>query len=230
MSCMRTMMRWAWRNEDIPKVPPFPRLTQGELPEIKYLTVDQQKNILKAIPERHRSIFMFGMEYGLRIGELRALMWDCVEGDEFLVKRAFADNLLQESTKTGKIRRYGLTSYAKEILNSLIVVSTAFIFIRDDGKPYTDKNLNHIWSVACEKAGVERIKLYNAVRHSLGCQLLDEGVEFDKVQKILGHARSEMTNRYAKRTEASLTEVLEKRHVVVEFTGYLLAENKSETI
>jgi integrase len=115
---------------------------------------------------------MFGMESGLRIGELRALMWDCIDGDEFVVKRAFADNLLQESTKTGKMRRYGFTPYARNIIHSLPVTSPSYIFVRDDGHFYTDKNLNAIWSAGCKEAGIEKIKLYNAVRHSLGCQIL----------------------------------------------------------
>jgi hypothetical protein len=36
MSCLRTMLRSAWRNEDIGRVPPFPRLKMGVLPEIRY--------------------------------------------------------------------------------------------------------------------------------------------------------------------------------------------------
>ena len=211
MSCLRTMMRWAYRNEDIPKVPPFPKLTQGETPEIKYMTLEQQEVVLNKISERHRHIFRFGMEYGLRIGELRAIMWNCVCDDELIIKRSFADNLLQDSTKTGKTRRYGLTSNAKIILKSLPVTSQTFVFVRDGGKPYTDKNLNAIWHKACEDAGVEKIKLYNAIRHSLGCQLLDQGAPMDVVQKILGHTRPEMTKRYATRTPDAITQILEKR-------------------
>ncbi|MCX5851241.1 MAG: tyrosine-type recombinase/integrase, partial [Deltaproteobacteria bacterium] len=79
----------------------------------------------------------------------------------------------------------------------------------------TDKNLNSIWRAACEAAKVKQIKLYNAVRHSLGCQLLDEGVEMDIVRQQLGHTRPEMTMRYAKRSQAKLTKMLEKRRAMV---------------
>ena len=222
MSCLRTMMRWAWRNEDIQKVPPFPTLSQGELPEVEYLTMEQQEKILEAIPERHRPIFQIGMEYGLRIGEMRAIIWDCIRDGEIIIRRAFAENTLMESTKTGRERRYGLTLYARQILESLPITSSSFIFVRDDGKPYTDKNLNFIWRVACEAAKIKKIKLYNAVRHSLGCQLLDEGVEMDIVRQQLGHTRPEMTMRYAKRSQAKLTTMLEKRRAqIFDFASHL---------
>ena len=230
MSCLRTMMRWAWRNEDIQKVPPFPALSQGKLPDVEYLTMEQQERVLEAISERHRPIFQVGMEYGLRIGEMRAIMWDCITDEEIIIRRAFAENALMESTKTGKERSYGLTSYVRKILSALPVTSSTFAFVREDGKPYTDKNLNAIWHNACETAKIKRIKLYNAVRHSLGCQLLDEGVEMDIVRQQLGHSRPEMTMRYAKRSQAKLTNLLENRRaVIVDLASRLQVTNNNLT-
>jgi integrase len=85
-----------------------------------------------------------------------------------------------------------------------------FVFIREDGKPYTGKNLNKIWHEACEKVGI-RIKMYNGVRHSLGCQLLDLGYDMDLVRDQLGHAKIEMTRRYAKRSKQVLADALMAR-------------------
>ena len=227
VSCLRTMMRWAWRNEDIPRVPPFPKISKGELPEIEYLTLEQQGIVLSNIPERNRPIFMVGMEYGFRIGELRAIQWDCVTDDEIIIRRAFAENQLMESTKSNKKRVYGLTPYVKQILKSMTMTANTFVFTREDGKPYTDKNLNEVWSKACENAGIRKIKLYNAMRHSLGCQLLDRGFEFDKVQKVLGHTNPEMTKRYAKRSNESITQMLiDRRADIVDFRGHLEVKNK----
>ena len=58
MSGLETMLRYAWRNEDLPKVPPFPRLSY-KLPEIEYLTFEKQESILKAFPEKHRPISIY---------------------------------------------------------------------------------------------------------------------------------------------------------------------------
>lgn len=182
--------------------------------EIKYLTLEQQERVLEAIPGRHRPIFAFMMEYGLRPGEARALMKDCIADAEIIIKRAFSENLLRESTKTGRMRKYGITPYMQKVLDSVPGNLTRFVFIREDGKPYTSKNLNAIWHEACRKAGIE-IKLYNAVRHSLGCQMLDQGAELELVRDILGHTRSEMTRRYAKRSSEVVTQALIDRRKIV---------------
>jgi integrase len=173
---------------------------------------------------------MIGMEYGLRVGELRAIQWDCITDDEIVIKRAFAENQLIESTKTNRSRAYGLTPYVKKILRLLPVTSNTFVFTRDDGKPYTDKHLNAVWAQACEQAGIKKIKLYNAIRHSLCCQLLDKGFEFDKVQKVLGHTRPEMTKRYAKRSNESITQMLiDRRADVIDLRGHSEVTKKPTT-
>ena len=83
-------------------------------------------------------------------------------------------------------------------------------------KPYRSKNLNKIWHEACDISGIH-IKLYNGVRHSLGCQLLDMGCDMDLVRQQLGHTKIEMTQRYAKRSNAVLTsKLIQRRKNIVE--------------
>jgi hypothetical protein len=48
-----------------------------------------------------------------------------------------------------------------------------------DRNPYTNKNLNSIWRQASKKTEIN-CKLNNAVRHSAGCQLLDQGEDLDR--------------------------------------------------
>lgn len=209
MSCLRTMMRYAWRNEDLDRVPPFPKLT-FTLPEIEYLTFEQQESILKEIPERHRPVYQFMMEYGVRPGEAMALMKDCIVDEQVIIRRAFSNNELRDTTKTGKVRRYQITIYFQTVLESITSHLSPYVFVRDDGKPYTSKNLNKVWKNACSKVGI-KIKMYNGVRHSLGCQLLDMGYDLALVQDQLGHTKPEMTRRYAKRSPQGLADALEAR-------------------
>ena len=79
-----------------------------------------------------------------------------------------------------------------------------------NGEPYTAKDLNRIWKSACKVSGTE-IRLYNAVRHSLGCQLLDEGHDMEMVRDVLGHTATNTTRRYAKRSQHSIAHVLNFR-------------------
>jgi integrase len=151
------------------------------------------------------------MALGLRVGEVRAIQKDCIVDGMVKIKRAFSDNRLKD-TKTGVIREYQMTDYENEIIRIAGAKSVAnispFIFTRDDGKPYTNKNLNAIWREASEKTGI-KIKLQNAMRHSLGCQMVDRGYSLDLVQEQLGHTDARTTRRYARGSEKTLTEARE---------------------
>lgn len=209
MSCLRTMLRYAWRNEDISSVPPFPALS-FELPEIEYLEYDQQEKVLAEIPEKDRPIFLFMQEYGVRPGEARGLCKDCITDGQVVIRRAFSENTLNETTKTKSVRRYEITPFFESVLRAIKPQLSKFVFTRKDGKHYTSKDLNKIWRTACEKVGI-KIKMYNAFRHSLGCQLLDQGEDLDLVRQQLGHTKAEMTRRYAKRSTSKLTDALNRR-------------------
>jgi len=227
MSTLKTMFRDAWRDEDVRRVPPFPILSAGRVARPQSLTVDQQKTLLNAIPKRHRPIFEFGMALGLRVGEVRAIQKDCLREDKVYIERAFSDNRLK-GTKTGLTRAYRLSEYEKDILNKTTINLSPFVFVREDGNPYTNKNLNSIWKPACEKTGI-KIKLQNAMRHSLGCQMVDQGDDLDLVREQLGHTDIRTTKRYAQRSEQTLTDAREKiRANILPFRGSLEVE-KSET-
>jgi integrase len=223
LNTLKTMLRFAYQDEIIKKVPPFPKLPQGQKDCIKYLTYEEQQRVLSHIPDRHRGIFEFAMEYGLRIGEVCALQRDCVTDTEIIIKRAISDGELRLSTKTGRVRLYGITKRAKDILeearNSRVEGHiTPYVFTRPDGKPYTWKSLTCWWRSATKKAGIT-INLYNGIRHSLGCQLMDQGVEMEMVRDVLGHTSTNTTRMYAKRSSASITNVLQWRGKISERNG-----------
>lgn len=209
LNTLKTMLRFAYQDEIIGRIPPFPKLPQGLKQEIKYLTFEQQQEVIKNLPEADRGIFEFAMEYGLRIGEVIALQKDSVTETEVTIKRAMSEGGLREATKTGKNRVYGLTDRAKEILSGRPLNHSPFIF-NVNGKPYSWKMLTVRWKRACKAAGID-LNLYNGIRHSLGGQLMDAGVEMELVRDIMGHSTTTMTRRYAQRAKSTITNVLQFR-------------------
>ena len=79
------------------------------------------------------------MEYGVRPGGARALQKDCLADGNVIILRAFLDNELRETTKTGRIRIYQITAYFQTVLDRIQPHLSPFVFVRDDGKPYTSK-------------------------------------------------------------------------------------------
>jgi integrase len=219
VSALRTMLNDAWRDEDISGVPPFPKMETGAGDFVEYLTLEQQDQILAEIPEADRPIFEFGMEFGLRVQEVRAIKKDCLTENEITIRRAFVENDMKETTKTGDkgVRTFALTTYARKLIEGLKTHLGPFVFVRKDGLPYTNKNMNAIWDPACKKAGIT-IKLYNAMRHSLACQLLDQGEDIETVRQILGHTNIKMTMRYTRRRVAPMANAaLERRRNIITF-------------
>jgi len=110
------------------------------------------------------------------------------------------------STKAGlgaNIRLFDHT--LEELLKQL----SPFVFTRSwDAKLYTQKKLNGMWNEACKKAGV-KINLYNGLKHSLGMHFLEKGVPKEMVQKIYGHSRADMTDRYCEYQTKQMKVVLE---------------------
>ena len=140
-------------------------------------------------------------------------MKDCISENEVTIKRAISLEKVRESTKSGAERVYPITPYFRNVLNSLPMALSQFVFTRDDGKFYRSKDVNRIWHSACDMAGIH-IKLYNGTRHSLGCQLLDRGYDIYHVAQQLGHEKIESVKRYAKRNNKVLGEALISRRVV----------------
>ncbi len=214
ISALKTFLRDLYRDEIISRVPPFPRLSVPAKP-IQYLTQVQQRMLLEAIPERHRPIFAFGMEYGLRTQEVRALQKSAFRDGGFYVEAAFQENSLG-STKTGGVRFYEITEGAGRILEAVGPHLGPYVFVRANGKPHSNKSINRIWHIAENVVGI-RCKLQNAFRHSLGCQLLDAGASMDLIKDALGHTTTRMTERYAQRSVTRITEALENRTRVIKF-------------
>jgi len=208
MGCLKTMLRYAWRNGDIPIVPPFPQLEYTK-PPIKWVDEQTQFAIIEAIPETDRYIFWFMAWYGVRPSEARALQKTDLAKDHITITHSFSLNELVNTTKTHKVKVLPRLEVFDRMLEEMPKRLSPFVFTRSwDGKPYTQKNLNRLWNEACRKVGVE-INLYNGLKHSLGMHLLEKGVPKEMVQKIYGHSRADMTDRYCEYQTKQMKVVLE---------------------
>jgi integrase len=100
---LRNFFNWLHTGRIIEHSMPFPAV---EIPEHEpeCLSPEMQMAILEKIPEIHRPIYAFLFYQGCRIGEARALKWDCINGDVVTYRRTFSANKLAEFTKTKKIR------------------------------------------------------------------------------------------------------------------------------
>ena len=108
-----------------------------------------------------------------------------------------ADGQLKPTTKTKRIKVLPILDELRWIFES--GNGSEFVFSkrwRGERRPYTNRMLNLIWNRANKVSGVPAINLYNAMRHSFGCQRLNQGFSLDEVRAVMGHTNSKTTERY----------------------------------
>lgn len=186
----------AYDNEDITRVPPFPRIEVPE-PELRWMQKSAVEAVIEQIAEHDRPIFIFGFFHAMRPGEARALHWEDVEWAkrEFVIRRTFSGGVLRQTTKTRQARPLPLEESMTELLQPLRGIS-GFVFRTSFGKPYRKQRLGELW----RNAGGE-MPLYNAMRHSRAMWLLNRAEDpwsLDDVRYLLGHTRTRTTERYAR--------------------------------
>jgi integrase len=207
LGCLHKMMKDAMRDGHLTQLPPwfeFRGENEPVPPPIEYLKVEAQIRLVEHIPERHRPIFLFMMATGCRPSEARALRKQDIYEDYILFVKAFGYKGELKSVKAKKAEPFPIYPELRTILEMAPRSLTPWVFINPDTGNHYSKDINRIWNKACDDAGVKRIRLYQAVRHSYACQLLNSGVDKAIVSKLLRHSDPRMIERYAKYEVASL--------------------------
>ena len=184
-------------DEILDKIPKFPKIkTQNT--ELVWIGRDIQVKILNCIPVEHKPVIEFLIETGLRPAEVRALKWKDVELDCIHIRASFSNGIFREITKTKNQWSIPMLKRIRKILNRVPrTLRTDFIFCYGNGKPYGEKKLRRLWHDACEKSGVDKIKLYQGTRHSFASQNVNNGVSLELIGAMMGHVNTATTRKYA---------------------------------
>ena len=185
----------------VEKVPVFPDSEESD-PEpdvVEWLTEEEQLSVLQNIPEYDRSIFDFLFLTGVRVNEATALQ----RKDTNWKKNITVIRYTVRRDKTlgpVKNKKKRVIPHFAELIACLKAIPniTSYQFINKWGRRYHAEYLRDTFRTACEKAGVEPIKLKNATRHSFGMGLLRRGHDIWQVSKVMNHGSIKMTEHYAK--------------------------------
>ncbi len=141
------------------------------------LTNEEVAAVLK-IPEPYRFVIQFGLETGLRWGELtRALSRDVHDGV-----------LVVSRTKSGKLRRVPLSP---EMCKELRLRVGRLVPMRDS-TGFTRQVRRY--------SGVKRFHPHQ-LRHTFACRWIENGGNLAALQVVLGHSSIVTTQRYARLTD-----------------------------
>ncbi len=193
----------------------------------RWLTKDEEKEILENSPEWLRDIIIFALNTGLRLQEFLSLEWSRVN----LVRRT----ILIKETKNGSPKTLPLNKIALDVLNQRSKVKSIkndYVFFNSNGKKINPHVLRTSFYTVLEKVGVENLWLHG-LRHTFATRLAQADVDLYKISKLLGHKDIKMTQRYSHHCPDSLrdgVEILESDYnltTIEQKSGFVACPNSS---
>jgi integrase len=213
LGVLHRLLAEALDRKDIAVLPKFPKVEKRK-PDTKWLDQEGQERILAHLKEPYRSLFLFCMKHGCRIGEARALKWDCVDlkKNAVTIKASFDLGQWKPYTKEGDVRHLPLNSKARQAIQALPRSLTGFVFVNNKGRPLSDTRVRTAWNQAAKAVGIN-ISGYEGTRHSFATQKLMAGHSETFVMKATGHRTMEAFRRYGKVMTEALRGMIEDEAV-----------------
>ena len=141
---------------------------------------------------------------GCRRGEILQLKWSEMDGDA----------LRLEDSKTGP-RTVWLSSAAQAIIARQPQGGSRFVFPSSIDRERPHHHTLGLWYLARKEAGIEDVRLHD-LRHTFASQAVARGVPLSTVARLLGHADTTMTFRYAHVSDREVEAAAERVGKVIE--------------
>lgn len=219
---LKQVMSEAFRQERIDK---YPFSDYGKLKEPKradhYMSAEEIQKFLEVNrDDPHYWLFVVAINTGMRRGELAGLCWDRVDfesGYIHITRLRDRDGLADRTKTRSSQRRIPMSDVVRHALMELKTRAwhPEFVFCMSYGKPFDAGHVYWYFARAQKKAGLANHYRFHDLRHTFASHfVMNRGSLYD-LQKLLGHARFEETQRYAHLTP----EHLKKAINIVSFGG-----------
>lgn len=209
LGVLSTILRCALEAMKIDVMPPLKRLKIGEREDHKYLTPDQTKLLLAAIPQGTlRDLVLVAVYTGLRIGELRMLKWTDFSEDftTARIQRSLSgrcDDITKVKTTKSKFAR---TAFFSPIVRDAVLRQkrvSEFVFTDPDDLAHSRAFLTYKWChdngivPAMKEANVWQPEFgFHTLRHTFACDHAASGTPSWKLKELMGHRHLATTERY----------------------------------
>lgn len=217
---LKSFFKWMHDRGTVTAIPAFPKMEgDDDSKERIALDYDDQQELLKKVPEIHRDIIEFGMETGLRVGELIALQVGDIDirRGRAIIQRTLSGNVIIESTKGGTKKPIPLSERAIEILIPHLREKTpkSWCFVNPvTNNRYGINRLNRVWRKA---TGLD-VTYYEASRHSFVTQCVDSGADALQVKELARHSDVRTTQKYYHGDMKRLRDVVNRRGKVIPYS------------
>ncbi len=182
------------------ELPSVPRMAWMKVPkpEFDFLSFEEADRLLSSAEPEWKAMLLVALHTGLRLGELAALQWDCIDlkAKRLVVKRNVYRGR-SGTPKGGRSREIPLSDTAVRALKDHRHLKGPYVFCTANGDMLNAYNrCQNAIGRQCKRAGLRPVG-WHSLRHSFASHLVMRGVPLKVVQELMGHATIEMTMRYA---------------------------------
>ena len=161
-----------------------------------------------------RARFLLELIYGsgLRISECQSLCWNQLRTKEHLVRVIGKGNKERIVPITDSLITWLEIFRAAEIEAGHAPSETSYVFLSEDGKPFSVRTLRNDIHDLLREIGWEGKANPHVLRHSFATHLLENGAEIMSVKEMLGHSNISTTQVYTHVNVERLREAFKKTH------------------
>ena len=157
-------------------------------------------NLYRQKNPRDYLLFVFGINSGLRIGDILSLKLEDIKDNEGNLK----DYLTIKEQKTGKTRKVFFNKQIREALNYYLKKTGIFnldqyLFTNEkskENKPITRIRAYQLINRWCEDVGINYKVGGHTLRKTFGYQMRMQGVGIERISNLLNHRNIKVTFRY----------------------------------
>lgn len=145
---------------------------------------------------------LLSLNTGIRQGELFSLAWEVID----LERKTLT--VLARHAKGNATRTIPLNAEALQVLTTIRPEGASGLVFKSPRTGGEFNNVKKAWAEVTKAAKLPDLRWHD-LRHDFASQLAMRGVPLFTVQKLLGHANSKMTQRYAKLSPDTLADAVE---------------------
>lgn len=144
---------------------------------------------------------LLSLNTGVRQGELFSLAWESVD------MRLKTISVLARHSKGNATRTIPINAEALTVLTAIRPTPAEGLVFKSPINGGRFNNVKKAWAEITKAAKLPDLRWHD-LRHDFASQLVMRGVPLFTVQKLLGHANSRMTQRYAKLAPSTLADAV----------------------
>jgi integrase len=199
---------WSWLSEEVPRNPWKSVKKYGEEEKVKYVPpAEDIRKVLTEADEREKSMLVFLLNTGARIGELYQLEWCdvCLDPGDAGYIRLWTRKRRRGSRQARNMPLTGPLRALLEKLHGNRAAGDTHVFINPHTKTAYNRQqpiVRDMMTRLCNAAEVTHFG-FHSLRHYFACMLAESGATLAEIQVLLGHQNATTTDRYLKALRAS---------------------------